>query len=152
MPRHPLILALPALVLLSGCSTVEGWFGHAPPPPRPQPVVAPPAPPPPPATQLNLAPAGLDGRYTGSLRLSRDAARTCRPASIPASATVANGQVAMNLGRYGSAEGTIGSDAGANRTGTELAGQANFSASRLRGQVQRGTCPYDIRLMKRAAR
>jgi hypothetical protein len=151
MPRHPLLLALPALALLSGCSTVEGWFGHEP-PPRPQPVAPPPAPPPPAATQLNLAPPGLDGRYTGSLRLARDAARTCRPATIPASATVANGQVAMNLGRFGTAQGTIGSDAGANLSGTDLAGQAMFSGNRLSGQVQRGTCPYDLRLMKRAAR
>jgi hypothetical protein len=139
------------MALLAGCSTVEGWFGHEP-PPRPQPVVTPPAPPPPPATQLNLAPSGLDGRYAGTLRLSRDAARSCRPASIPASATVANGQVAMNLGRYGNAEGTIGSDAGANIAGSELVGQASFSGNRLSGQVQRNTCPYDIRLMKRAAR
>ncbi len=151
MPRHPLLLALPALMLLSGCSTVEGWFGHEP-PPRPQPVVAPPAPPPPPATQLNLAPTGLDGRYTGSLRLARAAARTCRPSTIPASATVANGQVAMNLGRFGSAEGTIGSDAGANLTGTEIAGQAMFNGNRLRGEVQRNSCTYELRLMKRAAR
>ncbi len=152
MPRHPLLLALPAMVLLSGCSTVEGWFGREPPRQPPPVAAAPPAPPPPPATQLNLAPSGLDGRYSGTLRLSRDAGRSCRPASIPASATVANGQVAMNLGRFGSAQGTIGSDAGANLTGTELAGQASFSGNSLRGQVQRGTCPYDIRLMKRAAR
>jgi hypothetical protein len=152
MTARAALLTLPAMALLAGCSTVEGWFGHE--PARPQPVVAPapPAPPPPPATQLNLAPAGLDGRYAGTLRLSSGAARTCRPARIPASATVANGQVAMNLGRFGSAQGTIGSDAGANLTGTELAGQASFSGNRLHGQVQRGTCPYDIRLMKRAAR
>ncbi len=152
MSRHPLILALPAMALLAGCSTVEGWFGREPPRPAPVAAPAPPAPPPPPATQLNLAPAGLDGRYAGTLRLARDAARTCRPASIPTSATVANGQVAMNLGRFGSAEGTIGSDAGANLTGTELAGQVSFSGNRLRGQVQRGTCPYEVRLMKRAGR
>ncbi len=149
MKTRAALFALPALALLGGCSTVEGWFGHE--RPRPQPVAAPapPAPPPPPATQLNLAPAGLEGRYAGTLRLARGAERTCRPASIPASATVANGQVALNFGRFGSAEGTIGSDAGANISGAETAGQASFAGNRLRGQVQRGTCPYELRLAKR---
>jgi hypothetical protein len=149
MPPRTLILALPALALLAGCSWFEGEER-----PRPQPVAAPTPPPPapPPQAQLNQAPPGLDGRYAGTLHLARGAHRGCRPASIPASATVANGQVAMNLGRYGTAEGTIGSDAGANLTGTELAGQARFSGNRLSGEVQRGTCPYTLNLSRRAAR
>lgn len=145
---RPLMILLPAAALLGGCSTIEGWFGHE--PPRPQPVaVAPPAPPPPPATQLNQAPPGLEGRYAGSLRLARGAARDCRPNSIPASATVANGQLAMNLGRYGTAQGTIGSDAGANLTGTDLAGEARIAGRLMTGQVQRGSCAYTLNLARR---
>lgn len=149
MSHRTVLLTLPALALLTGCSTVEGWFGKEQPRPQPVAMPAPPAPPAPPPTAVNMAPPGLDGRYTGTLRLARGGAASCSPATIPASATVANGQVALNLARFGSAGGMIGSDAGANVTGTDLAGQVSFAGTQLAGQMQRGTCPYTVRLTRR---
>ena len=148
MTSRAALLTLPAMALLAGCSTVEGWFGHE--PPRPQPVAMPaPPPPPPPSAPVSMAPPELAGHYAGALRLAHGAPRGCRPASIPASATVANGQVAFNFGRHGSAEGPIIADSVAKLTGTEMAGQASFAGRQLTGEVQRGTCPYELRLTKR---
>jgi hypothetical protein len=150
VPSRPLVVMLPAVALLAGCSTIEGWFGPSR-PAQPQPVAAaaPPPPAPPAQSPINDAPPGLDGHYAGTLRLARGADRSCRPRSIPASATVANGQVAINLGRYGSASASIGGDGSADITGTDLAGQVKFAGTRLSGEVQRSTCPYTVNLTRR---
>jgi hypothetical protein len=106
-----------------------------------------PAPPGPIATQD--APPGLDGGYTGYLSLARNTGTNC-PGYIPASASVANGQMALSLGRYsyGNGIGIIGGDAGAGLSGTDFVGDMRIRGDRLSGLVQHTTCPYFADLNK----
>jgi hypothetical protein len=145
LPRSPLF-ALSAFALLAGCSGAGGSN-------QPPPVTAeapPPLPQAPAPTPMNDAPAGLDGHYVGTLHLARAAWPNCQPASIPASATIANGQLAMNLGRYGDGQGIIGGDGGANLigNGSNFVGDMRIRGKRLGGLVQHTTCPYTADLKK----
>jgi hypothetical protein len=151
MFNHRLMLTLPALALLSACSSMPTWMGGTPPAPAVREITPPPPPPPAPAPG-SLAPAGLDGRYIGSQRLAPGASRGCRPASMPVSATVNGGRVALSFGRYGEAEGVIGAAGDLTFSGPNGTGTGTFQANRVTGRSMRGDCAYTLTLTKRRAR
>jgi hypothetical protein len=65
------------------------------------------------------------------------------------SATVVNGLMTLNIGRYGTAAGGIGDDASAELGGMSLTGFATFAGTQVSGELERSGCPCIVNLNKR---
>jgi len=131
-PLRTSLFARPALVV--ACAS------EPPPPPvrAPAPLVAPtPAPSP-----INVAPPGLDGRWSGRAQLAAGQGQECRRRSMPAAMTVNGGRAALTLHRGNTLEGSITSD-------TTMAANGTFQGRRMSGEASRQGCIYNLSLTQR---
>lgn len=131
-PLRTSLFALPALMV--ACAS------EPPPPPvrAPAPLVAPtPAP-----SAINVAPPGLDGRWSGRAQLAAGQGQECRRRSMPAAMTVNGGRAALTSRRGDTLEGSITSDA-------SMAANGTFRGRRMSGEASRQGCIYNLSLTKR---
>jgi hypothetical protein len=128
-PLRTSLFARPALMV--ACA-------REPPPPvrAPAPQVAPTP------FAINVAPPGLDGRWSGRAHLAAGQGQECRRRSMPAAITGNGGRAALTFHRGDTLEGSITSDA-------SMAANGTFQGRRMSGEASRQGCIYNLSLTKR---
>jgi hypothetical protein len=128
-PLRTSLFARPALMV--ACAS------EPPPPVRaPAPQVAPTA------LAINVAPPGLDGRWSGRAHLAAGQGQECRRRSMPAAITGNGGRAALTFHRGDTLEGSITADA-------SMAANGTFQGRRMSGEASRQGCIYNLSLTQR---
>jgi len=138
-PLRTSLFALPALMV--ACAS------EPPPPPvrAPAPLVAPTPTP----SAINVAPPGLDGRWSGRAQLAAGQGQECRRRSMPAAITGNGGRAALTLHRGDTLEGTITSDGMVRFADASMAANGTFQGRRMSGEASRQGCIYNLSLTQR---